>query len=127
MPNSRLDELERLLDRIRVLFEQEYLRGEQDTVERMIAAAAHGAVGSIEVSSVRRRVQVPRGAPEAFARRVLAAAPPEGLRINQILDKAETPEERAMSRDAVRVSLYRGQKEGWVTTTKGRWTLTGSY
>src|SRR5437868_6703412 len=126
MPKSRLEELERILDRIRELFEQEYLRGEQDTVERMIAAAQRGAVGSIDMSSLRRKVRVPRGAPEAFARRALAVVPPEGLKIEQILDKAETPEERAMSRDAVRISLYRGQKEGWVKTTKGRWTLTNS-
>ena len=47
----------------------------------------------------------PRGAPEAFARRVLGTAPAEGLKIEQILDKAGPPEQRAMSRDAVRISL----------------------
>jgi len=94
MPQSKLEELERILARIRELFEQEYLRGEQDTLERVIAAAQRGAVGSIDMSSLRRKVRVPRGAPETFARRVLAAAPPEGLKINQILVKVKRPRNR---------------------------------
>jgi hypothetical protein len=123
MPTPRLDELERILARIRELFEQEYLRGEQDAIERMIAAAQRGAVGNIDVSSLRRKVRVPRGAPEAFARRVLQEAFPEGRKVDQILDKAETPEERSITRDALRISLYRGEKEGWVKNLRGTWTL----
>lgn len=47
MTKSSLNEVERILVRIRELFEQEYLHGEQDTVERMIVAAQRGAVSEL--------------------------------------------------------------------------------
>ena len=60
----------------------------------------------------------PRGAPEAFARRVLGTAPAEGLKIEQILDKAEPPAERDPLRHLATSRVARDPN--------GRRTLTGS-
>jgi hypothetical protein len=118
-------EIDNILARLRALFDEQYHRGEQDAIERLVAAARGGASNvSAKEPKQRRKSPVQRGAPEAFARRVLVEGPSDGLMLADIIGRADTPEERAISHEAIRICLWRGQKKGWAKNINGKWFLT---
>jgi hypothetical protein len=114
--------LEQAFALIREALAEEYHRGEQDAIDRLVAAARGGSPAAPSASKTERGR---RGAAEAFARRVLSSSecPPEGYALNDIIIRAETPEEKAINYAAVRVSLWRGEKRGWAKNIDGKWIL----
>ena len=122
MPASELDQI---FERLRALFANEYKRGERDGIKRFVADA-QARLGpelfeaeKLDTTKLRTR----NGAPEAFVRRVLSDYR-NGLTPREIVDHAATPEERTISRDAVRVVMWRSKKKGWATSINGKWSLT---
>ena len=123
--NSAIDSV---LDRLRELFQQEYQRGQQDALRRVVdvmkepggrRAGRSGAAG-------RRggRIRARRGSARQFIERVLTQEK-GGATVPQIMSSASSPDEKAVSISAIRFELYRGKKEKRYRNTKGRWSLPG--
>jgi hypothetical protein len=119
--------LEQAFALMREAVAEAYHRGEQDAIERLVALARGQSVTTVDAPPQTpngKAARTPRGAPEAFVRRVLASEP-HGLTLDEIVGRAVTPEERTISQPAVRVCLWRAEKKGWADNIVGKWFLTG--
>ncbi len=118
--------IDSILDRLRELFQQEYQRGQQDALRRVVdvmktpspvRAGGGGARG-------RRggRIRARRGSARAFIERVLTQER-GGATVPKIMAAASSPDEKAVSISAIRFELYRGKKEKRYRNVKGSWSL----
>ncbi len=118
--------LDSILDRLRELFQQEYQRGQQDALRRVVdvmkepsgrrapAGAGRGRRGG--------RIRARRGSARAFIERVLSQEK-GGATVPKIMASASSPDEKAVSISAIRFELYRGKKEKRYRNVKGTWSL----
>lgn len=123
MANGNLDSL---LDRLREVFAQEYQRGHQDALRRVVdAMRAPGARGGRRTAGRAAarggRTRARRGAARAFIERVLKEK--GGATVPQIMASASSQDERAVSISAIRFELYRGKKDRRYKNTSGKWSL----
>jgi hypothetical protein len=126
--NSAIDSV---LEKLRELFQQEYQRGQQDALRRVVdvmkepggrGAGRPGAAGRGRKAGGRIRAR--RGSARAFIERVLTQEK-GGATVPQIMSAASSPDEKAVSISAIRFELYRGKKEKRYRNVKGRWSLPG--
>jgi hypothetical protein len=126
--NSAIDSV---LEKLRELFQQEYQRGQQDALRRVVdvmkepggrGAGRPGAAGRGRKAGGRIRAR--RGSARAFIERVLTQEK-GGATVPQIMSAAGSPDEKAVSISAIRFELYRGKKEKRYRNVKGRWSLPG--
>ena len=123
MANGNLDSL---LDKLREMFAQEYQRGQQDAMRRMVdAMRAPGGRGGRRPAgrSVAKggRTRARRGAARAFIERVLKEK--GSATVPQIMGSASNGDEKAVSISAIRFELYRGKKDRRYKNTSGKWSL----
>jgi hypothetical protein len=123
--NSAIDSI---LDRLRELFEQEYQRGQQDALRRVVDVMKEpGARRAGRPAGAGRRggrIRARRGSARTFIERVLTQEK-GGATVPQIMSAASSPDEKAVSISAIRFELYRGKKEKRYRNVKGRWSLPG--
>lgn len=115
-----------VLDKVRELFQQEYQRGQQDALRRVVDVMNEPAgrrAGRPDSAGRRgRRVRARRGSARAFIARVLTGAK-GGASVPQIMSAASSLDEKAVSISAIRFELYRGKKEKLYRNVKGKWSL----
>jgi hypothetical protein len=126
--NSAIDSV---LEKLRELFEQEYQRGQQDALRRVVdvmkepgGRAAGRPAGAGRGRKAGGRIRARRGSARAFIERVLTQEK-GGATVPQIMSAAGSPDEKAVSISAIRFELYRGKKEKRYRNVKGRWSLPG--
>ena len=123
--NSAIDSI---LDRLRELFQQEYQRGQQDALRRVVDVMKEpgGRRPGRPGKPGRRggRIRARRGSARAFIERVLTQEK-GGATVPQIMSSASSADEKAVSISAIRFELYRGKKEKRYRNLKGRWSLPG--
>ena len=120
------NDLDSILEKLRELFAQEYQRGQQDALRRVVDAmrspAGRGgrrAVGRIAARGGRTRAR--RGAARAFIERVLKEK--GSATVPQIMSSASGADEKAVSISAIRFELYRGKKDRRYRNSSGKWSL----
>jgi len=126
--NSAIDSV---LEKLRELFQQEYQRGQQDALRRVVDVMKEpGGRGAGRPGGAGRgrkaggRIRARRGSARAFIERVLTQEK-GGATVPQIMSAASSPDEKAVSISAIRFELYRGKKEKRYRNVKGRWSLPG--
>jgi AcrR family transcriptional regulator len=129
--NSAIDSV---LEKLRELFEQEYQRGQQDALRRVVDVMKEPdgrrpgrpgrPAGACKGRKAGGRIRARRGSARAFIERVLTQEK-GGATVPQIMSAAGSPDEKAVSISAIRFELYRGKKEKRYRNVKGRWSLPG--
>ena len=120
MSNGTLDSV---LEKLRELFEQEYQRGQQDALRRIVDVMKEpGARRSPGVRSRGGKIRARRGSARAFIERVLSQEK-AGITVPAIMTSASTADEKAVSISAIRFELYRGKKDRRYRNTSGKWSL----
>ena len=115
--------IDAVLEKLRELFGQEYQRGQQDALRRIVDVMKQpGARAARPVSSRGGKVRARRGSSRAFIERVLTHSK-GGATVPQIMTAASTSDEKAVSMSAIRFELYRGKKDRRYRNTKGKWSL----
>lgn len=116
------NQLDTTLDRLRELFHQEYNRGTQDALRRMVDSMKDGPkVAPRKAAKRGTKERATRGSAKAFIERVLKEK--KGATVPQIMAAAQSMGERRVSISAVRFELYRGKKERRYSNSKGLWSL----
>lgn len=118
----RDNQLDATLDRLRELFHQEYNRGSQDALKRIVDSMRGGFSRASSTTPRRGRKQrAARGSAKAFIERVLKQK--KTATVPTIMAAAQSPAERHVSMSAVRFELYRGKKDRRYRNSKGQWSL----
>ena|SRR5579871_390587 len=119
------EKLDAALKRLRELFQQEYLRGQQDALRRVVNVMNEPSGRRSGGGATRARggrIRARRGSARAFIERVLTRER-SGATVPQIMAAASSADEKAVSISAIRFELYRGKKEKRYRNVKGTWTL----
>jgi hypothetical protein len=115
--------LDTVLEKLRELFDQEYQRGQQDALRRVVDVMKEpGAPRTPGARGRGGKTRARRGSARAFIERVLAQEK-AGATVPMIMSSASTPDEKAVSISAIRFELYRGKKDRRYRNTSGKWTL----
>ena len=120
------NDLDSLLGKLREMFAQEYQRGQQDALRRVVdAMGTPGRRGGRRPAGrgVTRggRTRARRGSARAFIERILREK--GSATVPQIMAAASSADEKAVSISAIRFELYRGKKDRRYKNTSGKWSL----
>ena len=114
--------LDTLIKDLRQLLRQEYQRGQQDALHRVVEAMKRpGARDLKQPWALGGKLRARRGSARAFIERVLNDK--GTATVPQIMASASSSDEKAVSMSAIRFELYRGKKDRRYRNTKGRWSL----
>ena len=120
MNNGNIDSV---LEKLRDLFQQEYQRGQQDALRRVVDVMKQPGARNLKPSGRRGgKMRARRGSARAFIERILTHSK-GGATVPQIMAAASTPDEKSVSMSAIRFELYRGKKDRRYRNTKGKWSL----
>lgn len=114
--------LNSILDKLRELFQQEYQRGQQDALRRIVDVMKTRGAGAVLGRGRGGRIRARRGSARKFIERVLTQEK-AGATVPVIMSSASSPDEKAVSISAIRFELYRGKKERRYRNTSGKWSL----
>ena len=120
---------------IRELLRQEYERGKQDAIKRLMDIAGRDsrpdpntkkpAAGNRKRARARTgKPRAPRGSPRALVERVLKENGAGGASVSEVASAAQSAVEKSVSGSAIRLELNRGQKERRYKVKKGKWSLS---
>ena len=113
--------LNSVLEKLRDLFQQEYQRGQQDALRRVVDVMKQPGARNLRPARG-GKVRARRGSARALIERILTHSK-AGATVPQIMASASTPDEKSVSMSAIRFELYRGKKDRRYRNTKGKWTL----
>jgi hypothetical protein len=115
--------LDAVLEKLRELFQQEYQRGQQEALRRIVDVMKQPGARNLRLAGARGgKVRARRGSARAFIERVLNHSK-GGATVPQILAAASSADEKSVSMSAIRFELYRGKKDRRYRNTKGKWSL----
>jgi hypothetical protein len=126
-------ELDQLLEQIRALFVDEYHRGEQDAIARIVKAAQGAPIAAVPASpkpngagharSKSRKEPVPKGTAKELIDRVLKDRSSRGASPTEIKAAAASDSERSISHSGLRFALTMGRDEQRYENRGGKWFL----
>lgn len=114
---------EKIVADLRALLNLEFQRGSANAAARILQMVAANDIRSQDVSNLsaaETMKRAPRGAARALVQKALVKGP---MTIREIRESAETPVEKFISYQTVRLELERGSKRKAYKKTKDKWAL----